>query len=429
VRDGRRIAILMSGIVITGTGVVSPIGIGHDAYWQSMQARRSGVGKIRLFDARALPAPFGGQILDFDGKQYVRPRKSLKVMSREIQLAFAAADLATRDAGLPPGSVEPDRLGVVFAAEMMYGDLSELQDAYRACMTNGGFDFSMWGSRAMQQLFPLWMLKYLPNMAACHIAIAHDARGPCNSISLGEASSLLALIEGARIIERGAADVMIVGGMGSRLQPTALTFRGDCRLSHRRDAPSRACRPFDAQRDGMVLGEGAAAFVLESDDHAARRHATPWCRVAGDASTFGPVSDRQPLCEDATQRSLAAALKTAGLEPQHVGHVNANGLSTVAHDCAEAAAIAAVLPDVPVTAPKSYFGNLGAGTGAVEMVASLLALRTGRVPPTLNYEHPDPDCPVPVVCDRPHTAAQATALVCNQSTTGQIAAVVLDGRS
>lgn len=418
----------MSSIVITGTGVVSPIGIGHDAYWQSMLGRRSGVCEIRLFDASGLPAPFGGQVLDFDGKRYVRPRKSLKVMSREIQFAFAAADLAMQDAGLPPGSVDPDRLGVVFAAEMMYGDLFELQDAYRACMTNGKFDFSLWGSRAMQELFPLWMLKYLPNMAACHIAIAHDGRGPCNSISLGEASSLLALMEGVRIIERGAADVMIVGGMGSRLQPTALTFRGDCRLSHRRDAPARACRPFDAGRDGMVFGEGAAAFILERGDRAARRRAAPWCRIAGDANTFGPVNDAQPLGEDATRRSLTNALKSAGLEPKHIGHVNANGLSTVAHDRAEAAAIAAVLPDVPVTAPKSYFGNLGAGTGAVEMVASLWALRSGRIPPTLNYDHPDPACPVDVVGDEPRAATEPTALVCNQSTTGQMAAVVLDGR-
>ncbi len=412
-------------VVITGAGVVCPLGIGYETYWQALVAGRSGVTPVRRFDASALPAPFGGEVTDFDPKQYVRPRKSLKVMSRETQLAFTAADLARGDAGLAPGAVDPDRFGVVFAADMMYCDLEGLAEAYRSCMVDGQFCFSRWGTHALSELYPLWMLKYLPNMAACHIGIAQDARGPSNSISLGEASSLLALAEGTRVIERGAADVVIVGGTGSRLHPTPLAFRGDCQLSHGGDDPAGACRPFDALRDGMVLGEGAAAFVLESRLHAERRKVRIWCRVLGQASSFEPCRNGRSLQGSAVESALRGALHEAELAPSAVGHVNANGMSTLEHDRAEARAIGRVLADVPVTAPKSFFGNSGAGTGAVEMIASLMALREGLVPPTLNYTRPDPDCPVHVAHGQCQPARHATALLVNQSTTGQAAAIVL----
>ena len=214
--------------------------------------------------ASDLPVPFGGEVADFDPKQYVRPRKSLKVMNRDIQLAFVAADLACADGGIRERRIDPERLGVLFGADMMACDLEELTNAYRACMVDGRFDFSRWGPAAMAEIFPLWMLKYLPNMPACHVGIAQDARGPNNTIVSGEVSSLAAVAEAVGVLERGQADVMIVGGSSSRIHPTVWACSRDLPLSRRSDDPAAACRPFDARRDGMVYGEGAAAFLLET---------------------------------------------------------------------------------------------------------------------------------------------------------------------
>src|SRR5262245_41166603 len=169
-------------VVITGLGVVSPIGIGTEAFTASLRAGRSGVRAITLFDASGFPVRIGAEVVDFDPKAYVRPRKSLKVMSREIQFGFAAADMAMTAAGLQQGQAEPDRFGVVFGAEMIYCELDELEAVYRRCMTEGKFDFGRWGEAMMGEMFPLWMLRNLPNMVACQIAIVHDARGPNNTI-------------------------------------------------------------------------------------------------------------------------------------------------------------------------------------------------------------------------------------------------------
>ena len=416
-------------VVITGVGVVSPIGIGREAFWTSLENRTSGVRTISTIDTEGLAIHIGGEIRDFDPKQYVRPRKSLKVMSREIQFAFTAADLAMADAGLMPGEggggqCDPNRLGVVFGSDMIYCELEEVIEAYRACMPEGRFDFSRWASQAMPQMYPLWLLKYLPNMPACHVAIANDARGPCNAHTLGDASSLSAVSEGFRLIERGAADCVIVGGTGFRLHPTCLTFRSNQWYSAWEGPPEQASRPFERARSGQVPGEGAGAFILEAEEHARARGAGVMARVLAAASRFEPVHEERPPKGDAIRASILAALQEAQLAPGDVGHVNAHGFGTVPHDRAEAQAIRAALGDVSVTAPKSYFGNLGAGSGAVEMAASVLALQRGEVPATLNYQQPDPECPIRVVSQQ-EPARAPTALVLNQATTGQALAVAL----
>jgi 3-oxoacyl-[acyl-carrier-protein] synthase II len=279
----------------------------------------------------------------------------------------------------------------------------------------------------MSNLYPLWMLKYLPNMAACHLAIAQDARGPNNTITLDEVSCLMAFIESVCIIERGHADVMITGGSGTRISLTRILYRGDTEWSHRHEAPERACRPFDAQRDGGVIGEGAGAMVLESRRHAEARGAKILARVLGFGRSFEQTPNYQPGRGDGLRRAMRQALTSAHLQPQDVGHVKAHGSSTVEHDRMEARAIRDVLGDVPVTAPKSFFGTLGAGSGAVEMAASVLAVSTGLVPPTLNYEFPDPECPVNVVHGGPLQTDKNVALVLNRSSTGQAAAVAIAG--
>jgi len=414
-----------SDVVITGLGVVSPIGIGCEPFWNALVAGASGIRQIDLFDSSSLSVRFGGQIPDFDPKVYVRPRKSLKVMSREIQLGFAAADLALTDAGIAAGQVEPERFGVVFGNDMIYADLEDLEGTYRRSEKDGRFDFALWSEAIQEELHPLWLLKHLPNMTASHIAIAHDARGPNNSIVLGDVSSLLAIAEAASIIERGWADVMLAGGTGCRLHPTALVARGDALLSHRADDFRKACRPFDRDRDGLVNGEGAATIVLESRIHAERRRAPILGRLLSWASRCEPKARREGLTGSSLRQAIRAALTGAGLMPADIGHVNAHGVGTIEMDGAEARAIEAELGPVPVTAPKSLFGHLGAGGGAVELAASVLGLGHGLVPATLNYETPDPACPVNVVAGEPLAGRPGTALAVNLCSTGQAAAVVI----
>ena len=414
-----------SEIIISGLGIVSPIGIGNEAFWASLRDGRSGVRNLALFEGAHLPGTLGADVADFDPKRYVRPRKSLKVMSRDIQLAFAAADLACEQAGHHATPFAPERMGVLFGAETIPCDLDELVAAFRSCMTDGRFDFGLWGRKALPEMYPLWMLKYLPNMPACHIAIAQDARGPNNSIVLGDVSSLLAVAEAIRVLDRGHADVVVAGGVSSRISPPLWVRSGVFEYTRHRDNPSAASRPFDARRDGTVAGEGAAAFTLETRRHAEARGATVLGRVLGFASAFEPNRNGQPLTGTAIRTAIGRALDHAGLSADEIGHVNAHGAGTLHDDRIEAHAIRDTLGDVPVFAPKSYFGSLGPGGGAVEMAASVLALLHGHIPATLNYEQPDAECPVRVVCGKGEPSQKPTALLLNHTPQGQAAAVVL----
>jgi len=366
-----------------------------------------------------------GEVTNLDAAQFVRPRKALKVMSRDIQLAFVAAELACRQAGIAPGQVDPERLGVVFGADMISCELEELAPAYRQCLTNGSFDSSRWGTQAMGEMFPLWMLKYLPNMPACHIGIALDARGPNNSIVLGEVSSLAAIAEAVRVIERGQADAMIAGGTGCRTHPIVWSRRPIYQPCERFRDPAEACRPFDARRAGQVFGEGAGAIVLERREHAAARGARPLARLISFAASFEPKPRHSLITGEAIRSAIRRALADAGLTPQQIGHVNAHGLSTLHDDAVEAQAIRAELGSVPVTALKSFFGNLAAGTGAVELVGSVLAIVHREIPITLNYEIPDPQCPIEVVHGQPAPLHEPTALCLNHAWTGQAHAIIL----
>jgi len=412
-------------VVVTGLGVATPIGLGREAFWSAIRGGQSGVRPLEAFDARGLPVRFGGEVQNFDAKQYVTPRKSLKVMSREIQLGFTAARMACDDARLAPGTLDPDRCGVIFGADMIYCEPTELISAFRGCIVDGKFDFVRWGGQAMREMYPLWLLKYLPNMPACHIAIARDARGPNNSITLGEVSSLLALAEATRVIERDQADMMIAGGTGSRIHPMVGIFKEDRALSHREDDPASACRPFDRLRDGMVQGEGSAAFVLESRRQAEARGAPVLARIHSYASTFEPRRPGQPLAGTAIRTAIRQALSMAGLSPRDIGQVNGVGLWWGGGGGGEAQAIRDLLGDVPVTAPKSYFGNLGAGTGAAEMAASVLGFAEGLIPPTLNYQHADPACPINVVHGSPAPLERPYTLLLNQTTMGQSVAAII----
>ena len=292
-------------------------------------------------------------------------------------------------------------------------------------MVDGKYDHSRRGDSAMSNIYPLWMLKYLPNYPACHVGIVHDARGPNNSIIIGDASSLMALGEAATCIERGMADAMLTGGTGTRLSLVSLMFGVGGKLSQRTSDAEHASRPFDKDRDGVMYGEGSAVYLLESREHAEARGAKIIARLAGWSSTWENRRFGQPGTGGGFASAIDIALRNADMSPSDIGHVNAHGESSVETDAAEARAIHQKLGDVPVLAMKSYFGNLGAGGGSVEILASLIALETGEIPVTLNYETPDPACPVNVVHDRPQAAGKPAFIKLNQSRTGQTAAVVI----
>ena len=416
--------------VITGVGVVSPIGIGNDAFWSSLVAGRSGIGRLRAFPSEDLPTKLAAQILDFEPDRMVGSKKLLKVMSRDIQLGVVAASQAMNDAGLPSGAVDPDRLGVSFGAGRISTTPEELADAAAVCRDdNNAFDFARFGEEAMGQICPLWLLRQLPNMPACHISIEFDARGPNNTITCRETSALLALGEAVGVIRRGAADCMIVGASSSNVHPVDIAKLSLFDGLSRAEDPERACRPFDFDRDGTIVGEGAAAFVVERYNHAVRRGAKIYAEVLGVAAGCDGTGISNGARGTGLVRAVQSAMRQAGLSPRELGHINAHGKSTQRDDLVEARALHHAFDSdvetIPVTALKSYFGHFDAGSGAVELAGSLLALEHGTLPMTLNYETPDPRCRLHVVQREPLRLGKKSALKVNRTAMGQSAAAVL----
>ncbi|MGC4002436.1 MAG: beta-ketoacyl-[acyl-carrier-protein] synthase family protein [Pirellulales bacterium] len=412
-------------VVITGLGVVSPLGVGTETYWNGLLNLESGVRRLTHYEPEGMPVTFGGEVPDFDGKTYVRPRKALKVMSREIQFAFAAADLAMQHAGLSLSNYEPERLGVVFCADMIYFDVNDITDAVLACKQDGRYDFSHWADQGMPRVFPLWLLKYLPNMPACHIAIAHDARAACNSVVIGETSPLVAFAEGLRVIERGLADVVLVGGTGYQTNTTNVVFRSAQETSKRDDDPPNACRPFDLNRDGQVYGEGAAALILESAEHAAACQAKPLAEVVAYAVRQEPRRTGQTLSGSAIRDALTGCLEQAGIGPEELSHVNAHGIGKRNDDAMEAQAISDVVGRTPVWAIKGSLGNCGSAGGALELVADVLAMNARLLPALRNVATPDPGCPINVYRPAATPIEKSYSLKVGYAPTGQAAAVLL----
>jgi 3-oxoacyl-[acyl-carrier-protein] synthase II len=415
--------------VITGLGVLSPLGLDLATYWDALQTGRSGVRAIDAFDASALPTRIGGQVVGFDARNYLdkKERKNLKSMSRSIQLAVAAAQLALDDARVDKAQLDPTRFGVEFGAGLIATELEELADAARvsANCQPGVVDLEKWGEHGLPAIQPLWMLKYLPNMLASHVSILHNAQGPNNTITENDVASLLALGEAYRILARDQADFFLSGGADSKMNPLSLVRHNlFVPLTRRNEAPERASRPFDRCRDGIVPGEGAGVLVLEELEHARRRGARIYAEVVG----FAAASDHHRTGAGLA-RAIRSALVEAGIGPEDVDHVNAQGYSAKDCDAWEARGLAQAFGGcgrtVPVFAPKSYFGNLGAGSSVAELAASVLALGHGLLPPTLNYEEPDPECPITVAAGAPRPLTHRHFVKVAFTEMGQCAAVVV----
>ncbi len=394
-------------IVITGLGCVSPIGIGREAFWNALDGGKCGISLLHCIEGDTRCEYFGGVIKDFDGKVYVTPRKALKVMNREVQTAYSAAHLAWQDAKLVDVELNADRLGVICGAEMMPGEIQDLSGAIQNCSVDGTMQHARWGEQFSRDIFPLWMLKNLPNMPACHVGIAINARGPNNTIVAEEISGLQALIEAAMIIERDQADVMVVGAVGGRVAPTRLIFRVEP-IYRRRSAPTDVpageglCIPFDLQRCGVIAGEGAGAIVLERRSHAVRRGAKIYGQITGFANRFSLPEKKYYGSRVSIANAIKSALDMAETEPSALGMVSAQGFSSEQLDVEESQAIATVCGATPVTAFSSYFGTTGAACGLLELIAGVLATCHRLTLPTLGYSRPDPQCPVRVAKTKSH---------------------------
>ena len=398
-------------VVVTGLGVISPIGNNQEAFWQSLIDGRNGISRLNCSPQNGFPdacageaREFAGRIEDFCGldKEVKKAiRKALKVMNRETRMAVAAAQQAIADSDLPAAGLEPERIGVCFGTGFVSMMPEDFQSGIDNCTDSGReeFDFSRWGTEGVEQVTPLWLLTCLPNMPACHIAIYNDLRGPNNSITQREAAANLAVAEAYYAIADGAADAIVVGATGTTLLPFNLLHTlMEQDVAPGGSDPAKVCRPFDRDRSGSVVGEGAAALILEEMHSAIRRGADIYGEVAGAGSSCVVERNHVPRCSAAAANAIRAALRSAGLSPDDVGHVHAHGMSTYRSDIEEAQAIREVFgsraDELPVVAAKSYVGNAGAGGGAIELVASLLALKHGRLFPVLNYENPDPQCPI-----------------------------------
>jgi 3-oxoacyl-[acyl-carrier-protein] synthase II len=418
-------------VVITGVGVVSPVGIGNDAFWRNLIERRSGIGYLSAFSNHGLPSKLAAEIAKFNPQQFIHERKFIRVMSRDIQLGVSSASLAMQDAGLKRGDVDPDRLGVEFGAGRMSSSPEELAAAVARCdEIDEHMQLTRWGEDGMGNICPLWLLRQLPNMPACFVSIDHDARGPNNTITSRDASALLALAEAVRVIERNAADCMIVGACSSSIHPVDIAKLSLFENLSRRDGdPESACRPFDRDRDGTIVGEGAATFVLENYEHAVRRGARIYAEILGVGSGCDGKGYTNGAGGTGLVRAIQAALRRAEIDPRDLGHINAHGKSTQRDDYIESLAyhraMGLAAEKIPVTALKSYFGHFDAGSGAVELAGSVLGLQYGEIPATLNYETPDPKCRLNVVHEHPYRLRNSTAMSVNRTSMGQSAAIIV----
>jgi 3-oxoacyl-[acyl-carrier-protein] synthase II len=414
--------------VITGIGTVNPIGKDLAGCWDFLHEGKSGIHTIQNFNPAGLPVRFAGEVIGFDAKEFVdkKDRKSLRMMARSIQLAVAAAQLALNDSQIQRESLDPTRFGVEFGASLIASELEELGSASLVSANGqpGVVNFEKWGSQGLSNIPPLWMLKYLPNMLACHISIMHNAQGPNNTITESDVAGMLALGEAFRILGRNQADYFLVGGAESRINPLSMVRQCLFQpLSKHNEDPAKACRPYDRNRDGMVLGEGASVLVLEELEQARKRGA----KIYGELVGFGAAFDRG-LTGRGLARAIRAALAEAQIKPEDVDHINASGAGTIPGDAWEARGLHEVFgdskPGVHVFAAKSYIGNLGAGSAPTEILTSLLALKHGQLPATLNYQEPDPACPITVAGGELRPISKPYFLKTGFTEVGQCAAAV-----
>ena len=394
-------------VVVTGLGVVSAIGCAKDVFWANLIKGKSGVGPLTYFDAAQYDSRIAGEVRDFVPHPFISP-KELRRMEKFVQFGVTAAKNAVDDSTLDIAKEDPYRIGVVVGSGI--GSLRIIEEQHNVILEKGP-------SRITPFLIPMLIV----NMASGHISIMLGAKGPNLCTTTACASGAHAIGEAMRIIQYGDADVMIAGGTESCI--TTLGIGGFCALkalSTRNDEPERASRPFDKDRDGFVMAEGCGIVILEELEHAKKRNA----KIYGEAVGYGMTGDAYHMTApnpdgEGAARCMANALKDANLKPENVSYINAHGTSTSLNDKVESMAIKRVFGNlakkVPVSSTKSMLGHQLGAAGAVEFIICLLTIERSIIPPTINYETPDPDCDLDYV---PNKARQAKVNVCISNSLG-----------
>ena len=396
-------------VVITGIGWVTPLGSNIDTVWQRLLKGESGVGRTTLFDATNFPTQISAECRDFDLADFGEDPQQWKFQGRHTRFAVAAAKQAVAEAGLEEGSVDPEMFGVYLGSGEGHQDFDNFTRMVVRGLTPDGFDVAQFTKAGLELLNPICELEQEPNMPCSHLAALFNAQGPNANCLTACAASSQAIGEAVEMIRRGDAHVMIGGGTHSMIHPFGVSgFNLLTALSTSNDEPTRASRPFDRNRDGFVLGEGAGMVILEELEHAQRRGAKIHAEITGYGSTADAfrITDTHPEGRGATT-CLKLALADAGLNATDIGYINAHGTSTAVNDKVETLAIKQAFGEqaykIPVSSTKSMMGHLIAAAGVTELIICLLALRDQVLPPTINYETPDPDCDLDYV---PNSARQ-----------------------
>ena len=432
-------------VVITGFGAITPLGLTAAETWAALCEGKSGIRRITAFDPVGFTCKIAGQVPEYRIQNYVPKshRKAIKLMSRDIELSVIAANEALVHAGLTTKGIDPEkvnidpqRVGVNLGAGLISCDMVELAPAVAASVTDGTFDMRKWGKEGLERVTPLWLLKYLPNMLACHIGIIHDIQGPSNTITCAEAAGHLAIAEAARTIARGDSDIALAGGAEAKVNPIVLIRQ--CLLkratAENNDEPATACRPFDAEAKGSVFGEAAGVVVLENLKHAESRGARIYAEVVGlgQSNNINPMYERLEPDGKGVRIAIEKAMAEAQIEPHDLDLIIPHGTGIPADDLAETKAIRAALGGaaaaIPVWPTKSMLSNTGAAGGALDIIAAACAIRDGKIPAAKNCDNKAEGCDLNIATE-PRDRQIRYALSCSYSYGGQTAAVVLKSGS
>lgn len=389
-------------VVITGIGVISSIGIGKDAFWEALRQGRSGISRITSFDSSRLTTQFAGQVQNFDPLLYT-DRKSLRRMDRTSQFAVACAKMAVQDAGIDPQSNGRHRAGVIIGTAMAgHGHILEQHVDYL--------------KKGPDRVNPFTTLASFPDACASNISIELGITGPSFSMATACSSASDAVGYAFDAIMSHTVDFLVMGGAEATIfEPILAAFCATRALSRRNHEPEKASRPFNLDRDGFVLGEGAGIFVVEEYKHARKRGAPVYAEILGHGMTCDAyhMTSPDPAGTEAI-RAMEMAMKKAGVKPNQIDYINAHGTSTPLNDKTETMIIKKVFGDrayqIPISATKSMIGHLIGAAGAVELIATLLAMEHGEIPPTINYEIPDPECDLDYVPNQSRKAKIGIAM-------------------
>ncbi|MCX7793661.1 MAG: beta-ketoacyl-ACP synthase II [Thermodesulfovibrionales bacterium] len=371
-------------VVVTGLGLVTPLGIGVSETWEALIQGKSGVGKITLFDASSYPVQIAAEVKNFDPSNYIE-QKEIKKMDRFIHFAIAAAEMAMKDSGLKITPENAQRVGVIIGSGM--GGLPMIEHYHRTLLEKGH-----------RRISPFFIPMIIINLAAGQVSIRYGAKGPNSSPCTACATGSHSIGDAFRIIQRGEADAMIAGGTEAVITPMGIAgFTAMKALSTRNDEPERASRPFDIDRDGFVMGEGAGIVILEELEHALKRGARIYAEIIGYGMSGDAYHITSPAPEgEGAARCMEAALKDACIKPEEVDYINAHGTSTKYGDELETMAIKKVFGEhayrLAVSSTKSMTGHLLGAAGGVEAVITILSIYNNLIPPTINLEKPDPVC-------------------------------------